>query len=209
VSNIGRGVAVGDILTWSGTDWLPRSYITFGSGAASTGSIRVGTTWSLYGLESGADKRLIDWNGGLTLGNITDWTDIQFAESSTFTVRSGGQSYITCQAGKTTLTGALANSHTNVDSTPYTVLATDRECAVKTNIARTCNLEALATAGDSREIIISDRIGTAATNPITIHTSGVEKINGVAADVTINWNWGSMTLKADTSEGSWRIIGSA
>jgi hypothetical protein len=101
----------------------------------------------------------------------------------------------------------VSESHTNVDATPYAVLPTDRECAVKTDVAREIDLEALATAGDGRVLIVSDRIGTASANPITVKPNGAEKINGVAASVVVDWNWGSIWLKADVSEGTWRIIG--
>ena len=90
------------------------------------------------------------------------------------------------------------------------VLPADRELAVKTDIARVIDLEPLATAGDSRVIEVSDAdptLGGAAANPITITPNGAEKINGVAASVVINWNGGALTLKADVSLGTWRIIG--
>lgn len=105
---------------------------------------------------------------------------------------------------------ALLEAHTNVDATPYAVLPADRELAVKTDVARTVNLEALATAGDCRVLIVSDRdpvLGGAAANPITIHPAGGEKINGVAADIVIDWNGGVLWLKADVSAATWRIIG--
>jgi hypothetical protein len=175
---------------------------------ASTGSMRVGTTWSLIGSVVGpADREIIRWNGGLVLGGLSSWTAIQGAEGGGgISIGTGAGTYFEANVYLYLHRGIVEDT-TNVDGTPYVVLNVDRECAIKTDVARTVNLQALADAGDGRVLIVSDRIGTAPANPITINPNGAEKINGVAAAVTIDWAWGSLWLKADVSEGTWRIIG--
>lgn len=97
-------------------------------------------------------------------------------------------------------------THANADATPYNVAAADGVVAVKTNAARTVQLPALA-GMNGRILKVGDRIGTAPANPITVAPSGAEKINGVAASVTIDWAWGWLWLMADESEATWIIIG--
>lgn len=129
-----------------------------------------------------------------------------------FTIRSNDTDRITVTAGGDVSTSAALTSGTTLTATTlftamagqvvkrtatattYTVLATDYYIGVtSTAAARTINLEAAATAGAGRVLIIKDESGGAGTNNITIDGNGAETIDG-AGTLVIATNYGVATI---------------
>jgi hypothetical protein len=78
----------------------------------------------------------------------------------------------------------------------------DYQIFVDTSAARTINLPAPA---DGREFWITDVIGTAETNNITLVRNGSEKINGVTASKVLQTNWGSWRVVSNGTD--WFVTG--
>jgi len=88
-----------------------------------------------------------------------------------------------------------------------TVAATDHFIGVDCSAAaKQVNLEAAATAGTGRVLIIKDQSGNAGANPITIDADGGEHIDE-ADTYVINSNYGSVTLICTgTATNEWAVV---
>lgn len=108
--------------------------------------------------------------------------------------------------GRFTAQGAQVVTAVTPGAGNYNVTATDY-AILKTGITGggdTINLEAAATAGGGRVLVIKDATGTAGTNNITIEPDGSETIDG-ASNFVMNTNYGAVTLACDGSSG-WYVM---
>lgn len=88
---------------------------------------------------------------------------------------------------------------TEVAATPYDVLDTDGVILVDTvTVGATTVVNLPSAVGrKNREIIVIDQTGGANTDNIDVTPDGSEEIDGVAAAVSINVNFGSLALRSD------------
>jgi hypothetical protein len=106
-----------------------------------------------------------------------------------------------------TLDAGLVLQTTATSSTPYAVLATDHVILIDcSGGAKTVNLQAAATAGTGRRIVVKDQSGNSGANNITVTPNGTEKIDE-AATAVIASNYGSLTLVCGGTAGNeWSIV---
>jgi hypothetical protein len=106
-----------------------------------------------------------------------------------------------------TLNAGLVLETTATSSTPYAVLATDHVILIDcSGGAKTVNLQAAATAGTGRRIVVKDQSGNSGANNITVTPNGTEKIDE-AATAVIASNYGSLTLVCGGTAGNeWSIV---
>jgi len=144
-------------------------------------------------------------NGGTAQ---TTWTtgDLLYASASNTLSKLGiGSStqVLTVAGGVPTWAaagGATALTFTTPGAYPYTTLSTDDIILVDTSSARTIIPQ--ASPSTSKQLIIKDNVGSAATNNITITPSG-KNVDG-AASTTINIAYGSATIIYNGTQ--WIII---
>jgi hypothetical protein len=88
---------------------------------------------------------------------------------------------------------------TAVSSSPLTLTAADTRAIllVDTSAARTINLP---TPASGLRFTMKDKTGQAGTNAITLARAGSEKIEGVAANYTLEANWGKWTIVSDGTD---------
>jgi hypothetical protein len=101
------------------------------------------------------------------------------------------------------LVSLTEESVTSITTTPVTLTAAETRhiLLVDTSAARTLTLPAAA-AG--LRFTIKDKTGQASTNPITIARAGSESIEGLAANYTLEADWGRWELVCDGT--NWFII---
>ena len=98
-----------------------------------------------------------------------------------------------------TISGAAASAVTTVNSSTYSLLATDARVNVTYTATGACTITwPTAQVTDGREVVIKDAGGNASVNNITIVTGGSETIDG-AASYTMTEDYSSMTILSNGS----------
>ena len=217
---IRTGITAGDTLLLRAYDNTGASYATFGTLTANAvptfdlaTTTTIGTQY-IYRV-GGTDVSVAD--GGTGASTLTDHgillghgvaavtsqvlTDGQLLIGSTgndpvaATLTAGANVTITNAAGSITIAavGLTDVNYTNVNATPYTVLAADEYLSVDTSaLAITIKLPDAATSG--HVYIIKDRTGAAAARNISVTTvTGAVLIDG-AATYTMNTNYQSIQV---------------
>lgn len=160
--------------------------------AAESHVIRLGTNGAGDGQQSSCFIAGID---GVNVGSVAKVVTMASNQLGTATITAG--TGVTVTAGANTITIAASGTtnltYTNVNATPYVVLATDEYLSVDTSaLSITVQLPNAATSG--RVFIIKDRTGAAATRNITVTTvGGVVNIDG-AATFVMNTNFQSIQV---------------
>ena len=185
---------------WRGFLKVFAASIAIGAGAvAAAGDVRIGTTWTLNGLQGAADHTVLFWTpGGLELGNLTEYLDLKFGDAGGVRIVSGAVAYFAASAGIASYSGGYKRTSTTVTHamTPYPIVATDAVLhfdAVAGVI--TATLPAVATSA-GREIEALDWTDHAAASNITIAAQPGETVNGLAS-IVINTNGGGCVLRCD------------
>jgi hypothetical protein len=155
---------------------------------------------------------LVDGEGTANIDNFVDITASGVIDAGGGFNASGGNisgtdiiatGEIDCASVLTDLvsTTALRVGIVTTTSSSYTVLSTDHTILCdSTSAAITINLEAAATAGAGRIIVVKK---TVAANTVTIDGSGTETIDGALTQV-LTAQWTSLTIQCDGT--SWFII---
>jgi len=216
---VGTNVVVGGNISGSGTLQAVGN-VTFGAALNVTGAVTLAGAAS--GSQAGPSSFLAVNSAGLVVldepagggGGSPGGSDtqVQFNDSDSF----GGDSGLTFNKTSNVLTvGGLSNAGSTVidrvekasGDSPYTMTATDHYIGLDTSGGTIqVDLQAAASAGVGRVIIIKDETGNAETNNITIDANGSETIDGSATQV-INNAYGSLTLVCTNRGGKqWAIV---
>lgn len=114
--------------------------------------------------------------------------------SNNFNILGGtnGPNIVTAGSGSTITIRSDILTYVQPGAYPYTVLALDYYIAVDSSTARTINLPNAPTTHKS--YVIKDRVGSAATNNITITTPGGTVLIDGATTFVISTNYGSISV---------------
>lgn len=112
--------------------------------------------------------------------------------TSYFIYSAGGANYF----GGEVQMGGGQKIHRTAVSGDYSILSADYLLGVSTAAPRTLTLPSAATVGVGKIYVIKDETGTAATNNITIATTGGQTIDG-SASVIINTNYAAVSVYTD------------
>ena len=155
---------------------------------------------------TGTNNQVTVVNGDGVAGQPTLSLPQDINTSASMTFGSVSTSGAVSVGGRFTTNGSQVISGSTSAAGNYTVLATDY-AIVKTGITGggdTITLQAAATAGGGRVIIVKDGTGGAGTDNLTIAANGAETIDG-ANTFVINTNFGSVTMVCDGASG-WLVL---
>jgi hypothetical protein len=155
-------------------------------------TIRIGTSGGGVGQQN---KTFIAGIDGVNVGSVAKVLTMASDQVGTATITAG--TGITVTPGANTITiassGTTSLTYTNVNTTPYVVLATDEYLSVDCSGGSiTVQLPNAATLG--RVFIIKDRTGSANSNPITVTTvGGAVNIDG-ATTYSMNTQYAAINI---------------
>jgi hypothetical protein len=187
-----RNIALGN-LAGSGYSGAESNNIIIGNigVAAESNTLRLGTNGSGNGQQNRCFVAGVD---GVNVGSVATVVTENGNQLGTAIITAG--TGITITPGANTITianSAVTPNYTNVNTSPYTVLANDYYLSVDSSggpiILRFPDTPTL-----SKTYVVKDRLGTSGTNSITITTpSGIDLIDG-ATSFVMNTNFESVFI---------------